>query len=374
MMKLPNVSRKMNCLVLKMTISSRVNDLSSRVMAIQKACQELRESPKFALLLESILMLGNYLNNEGEDANRIKIIKGFNFDSFVSLSGTKGYDKKTSLFDYLEKVLSLKLPEVYTVAEELPDLKAASFESFDTIRQEEDKLSKQLKDVTDELNSSKSLLGAGHVLEEDKKDVEDSIQELEEFASVAQATITKLHRTVEDARTAYSNVLVYFCQDSSLKSEDFFAFVINFLDALESTHRAQEEKREREKNKKKKGEEMTAIKKRVVKEEKEVGKSVADKEVGKSVAEKDAGKSATEKEEKPVAEEEKPTEKDSAKSEEQVTGSQTESVRTNSQPENAQTENTPTASQTRSVQTDPKTISVESDEHLSSLFDQNMPN
>ena len=50
-------------------------------------------------------MLGNYLNNEGEDANRIKIIKGFNFDSFVSLSGTKGYDKKTSLFDYLEKIL-----------------------------------------------------------------------------------------------------------------------------------------------------------------------------------------------------------------------------------------------------------------------------
>ena len=78
---------------------------------------------------------------------------------------------------------------------------------------------------------------------------------------MAQATITKLHRTVEDARTAYSSVLAYFCQDSSLKSEDFFAFVINFLDALESTHRAQEEKREREKNKKKKEGEMTAIKK-----------------------------------------------------------------------------------------------------------------
>ena len=191
MMKLPNVSRKMNCLVLKMTISARVDDLSTRVTAIQKACQELRESPKFALLMESVLMLGNYLNNEGEDANRIKIIKGFNFDSFVSLSGTKGYDKKTSLFDYLEKILSLKLPEVYAVGDELPDLKAASYESFDTIRQEEDKLSKQLKDVTDELNSSKSLLGTGHVSEEDKKDVEDSIHELEEFASVAQATITK---------------------------------------------------------------------------------------------------------------------------------------------------------------------------------------
>lgn len=352
MMKLPNVSRKMNCLVLKMTISARVDDLSTRVTAIQKACQELRESPKFALLMESVLMLGNYLNNEGEDANRIKIIKGFNFDSFVSLSGTKGYDKKTSLFDYLEKILSLKLPEVYAVGDELPDLKAASYESFDTIRQEEDKLSKQLKDVTDELNSSKSLLGTGHVSEEDKKDVEDSIHELEEFASVAQATITKLHRTVEDARTAYSSVLAYFCQDSSLKSEDFFAFVINFLDTLESTHRAQEEKREREKNKKKKEGEMTAIKKRVVKEE-----EVKEGEV-----------------------------KETSSVENVQVVSQVENTQGSSQVENtqesSQVENTPTSSQTESAQTpsqtphpqDPQTMSVEGNASLASLFDQNMPN
>ena len=356
MMKLPNVSRKMNCLVLKMTISSRVNDLSSRVLAIQKACQELRESPKFALILESVLMLGNYLNNEGEDANRIKIIKGFNFDSFVSLSGTKGYDKKTSLFDYLEKILSLKLPEVYTVADELPDLKAASYESFDTIRQEEDKLSKQLKDVTDELNSSKSLLGTGHVSEEDKKDVEDSVHELEEFASVAQATITKLHRTVEDAKTAYSSVLAYFCQDSSLKSEDFFAFVINFLDALDSTHRAQEEKREREKNKKKKEGEMTAIKKRVVEE--------------------DVKKSS--EEQKPVVE--KAEMKEASQVETVQSISQAESVRT-SQAESVQTSQTETiqTSQVKNDQqtTSPKdsqTMSIEGNESLASLFDQKMPN
>ena len=213
-------------------------------------------------------------------------------------------------------------------------------------------MSKQLKDVTDELNSSKSLLGTGHVSEEDKKDVEDSIHELEEFASVAQATITKLHRTVEDAKTAYSSVLAYFCQDSSLKSEDFFAFVINFLDALESTHRAQEEKREREKNKKKKEGEMTAIKKRVVKEE-----EVKEEEV-----------------------------KEASSVENVQVVSQVENTQGSSQVENTQTllqvENTPTSSQTESAQTpsqtphpqDPQTMSVEGNASLASLFDQNMPN
>ena len=164
---------------------------------------------------------------------------------------------------------------------------------------------------------------------------------------MAQATITKLHRTVEDARTAYSSVLAYFCQDSSLKSEDFFAFVINFLDALESTHRAQEEKREREKNKKKKEGEMTAIKKRVVKEEEVKETSSVENVQVVSLVENTQGSS-------------------------QVENTQTSS----------QVENTPTSSQTESAQTpsqtphpqDPQTMSVEGNASLASLFDQNMPN
>ena len=197
--------------------------------------------------------------------------------------------------------------------------------------------------------------------EEDKKDVEDSIHELEEFASVAQATITKLHRTVEDARTAYSSVLAYFCQDSSLKSEDFFAFVINFLDALESTHRAQEEKREREKNKKKKEGEMTAIKKRVVKEE-----EVKEGEV----------KEASSVENVQVVSQVENTQ-GSSQVENTPSSSQVENT-----PSSSQVENTPSSSQTESAQTpsqtphpqDPQTMSVEGNASLASLFDQNMPN
>ena len=62
---------------------------------------------------------------------------------------------------------------------------------------------------------------------------------------------------------------IYMANDGELPIQVLSgrAGYINFLDALESTHRAQEEKREREKNKKKKEGEMTAIKKRVVKEE-----------------------------------------------------------------------------------------------------------
>ena len=208
------------------------------------------------------LMLGNVLNNADEEANRIKVVKGISFDSFAALSGTKGYDKKTSLLVYLEKILSVKLPDVFSVYDELTDLSAAAHESFDGIRQEEDDLSKQLKAVTDELKSSQNLLDSGRLIGEEKKDVEDSIHELEEFASTAQSTISKLHGTVEDARESFSGLLAYFCQEPKQKSEDFFNYVIVFLDELMKCHKQQEEKRERIQNKKKKEEELRAMKKK----------------------------------------------------------------------------------------------------------------
>ena len=262
MLKLPNVSRKLDCLVLKMTMDSRVSDLLKRSSLIKSACNQLQTSSKFALLLESVLMLGNVLNNADEEANRIKVVKGISFDSFAALSGTKGYDKKTSLLVYLEKILSVKLPDVFSVYDELTDLSAAAHESFDGIRQEEDDLSKQLKAVTDELKSSQNLLDSGRLIGEEKKDVEDSIHELEEFASTAQSTISKLHGTVEDARESFSGLLAYFCQEPKQKSEDFFNYVIVFLDELMKCHKQQEEKRERIQNKKKKEEELRAMKKK----------------------------------------------------------------------------------------------------------------
>ena len=85
MLKLPNVSRKLDCLVLKMTMDSRVSDLLKRSL-IKSACNQLQTSSKFALLLESVLMLGNVLNNADEEANRIKVVKGISFDSFAALS------------------------------------------------------------------------------------------------------------------------------------------------------------------------------------------------------------------------------------------------------------------------------------------------
>ena len=255
MCKLRRPLAKLDCLVLKMVLELKVKEIKNRVGYIEKACEELKKSEKFKLLIESVLMIGNLLNNQNEDAKRVVMVQAISFDSLSSLSNTKGYDKKTSLLSYLESVLNEELPVVFDVYSDLPDLEAATHESFDGIRQDEDDLGKQLKSVTDELKQTEALLKSGNVKEEERKDLEESKSNLQEFASKAQTTVAKLHDDVEAGKEAYKQTLVYFCQDLTLSSDDFFNYITDFFGTLLGMHRKMEEMRERMSNKKKKEEE-----------------------------------------------------------------------------------------------------------------------
>ena len=115
MIKLPRPLIKLDCLNLKMNLTARIEDIQSRMNSISNACNELKTSQKMRLLFEAILMLGNILNTQNEDVNKIVIVKSFTVTSLASLSGTKGYDKKTSLLMFLERILDEKLPSVFSV-------------------------------------------------------------------------------------------------------------------------------------------------------------------------------------------------------------------------------------------------------------------
>ena len=296
MCKLRRPLAKLDCLVLKMVLELKVKEIKNRVGYIEKACEELKKSEKFKLLIESVLMIGNLLNNQNEDAKRVVMVQAISFDSLSSLSNTKGYDKKTSLLSYLESVLNEELPVVFDVYSDLPDLEAATHESFDGIRQDEDDLGKQLKSVTDELKQTEALLKSGNVKEEERKDLEESKSNLEEFASKAQTTVAKLHDDVEAGKEAYKQTLVYFCQDLTLSSDDFFNYITDFFGTLLGMHRKMEEMRERMSNKKKKEEEMKSMKKAAEASKKSVVKEGETEKEGEKGKEEEEDKKDGERE------------------------------------------------------------------------------
>ena len=195
-------------------------------------------------------MLGNTLNVQNEEANRMTMTHAVQLDSLSSLSNTKGFDKKTSLLIFLEKLLALKYPEVFDLQEELSDLPLASRESFVDIQQDEESLNKQLNSLTGELQSIEKE--SKEAKDEEKKELEESAQQLSDFASAAQGKIVAIRNEVEKVKEVYADFLQYFCQDRELKSDEFFSGLCAFLDELRVIHTRMQEQRERMQRKKEK--------------------------------------------------------------------------------------------------------------------------
>ena len=250
MAKLPRCRNKLDCLSLKMTISSSIQDIKERVGYIAQACTELRSSQRFRVLIECVLMLGNTLNIQNEEASRMVMVQAFQLDSLLNLANTKGFDKKTSLFMFLEKLLVLKYPEVFDVQEELPNLPQAARESFETIQKDQDTLSKQLESVTSELKSVENEVSSAEG--EAKQELEEAAKRLGDFASTAQVQIVDLRNDVDKVKETYMEFLQYFCQDTTLKSDEFFTSLCGFFDELRSLHAKMTEQRERLQRKKEK--------------------------------------------------------------------------------------------------------------------------
>lgn len=290
MNKLKSPLSKLQCLSLKMMLPKRVTDIENRKRYIEEACKELKESQKLKLIMESILMIGNVLNNQNEDIKRVEMVKSFTLASLSGLSSTKGFDKKTSLLDFLERVLAAKIPEVFDVYEELPNLIPASRETLDGIKSDRDSLANQLGIVTTELKNTKNSLDNDSLTNEERSDLEQSIQEMKEFTSNAQSVIDKLKNDIENTKTCYSNTVAYFGQDDSLSTDEFFNYFIGFIESLLVVHRKMEEMRERANNKLKKQKEMEMKQKNKMKQQVS-GKNV---DLSKEVVSKESDKSDTE--------------------------------------------------------------------------------
>ena len=250
MAKLPRCRNKLDCLSLKMTITSSIQDIKQRVGFIAQACSELRTSQRFRVLIECVLMIGNTLNVQNEEASRMVIVQAFQLDSLLNLTNTKGFDKKTSLFMYLEKILVLKHPDVFDVQEELKSLPQAARESFESIQKDQDTLSKQLESVASELKSIENEVSSAQG--EAKQELEEAMKRLGDFASTAQVQIVDLRNEVDKVKETYMDFLQFFCQDTTLKSDEFFVSLNGFFDELRSLHGKMTEQRERMQRKKEK--------------------------------------------------------------------------------------------------------------------------
>ncbi|PHU28892.1 Formin-like protein 14 [Capsicum chinense] len=99
LMKVPRVESKLRVFSFTISFSNQVNDLRSNLSTINDATREVKESAKLRQIMQTILTLGNALNQGTARGSAV----GFKLDSLLKLSDTRARNNKMTLMHYLCK-------------------------------------------------------------------------------------------------------------------------------------------------------------------------------------------------------------------------------------------------------------------------------
>eukprot|EP00268_Persea_americana_P041877 TRINITY_DN4183_c1_g2_i4.p1 TRINITY_DN4183_c1_g2~~TRINITY_DN4183_c1_g2_i4.p1 ORF type:complete len:680 (-),score=187.41 TRINITY_DN4183_c1_g2_i4:467-2320(-) len=199
LMKVPRVESKLNVFSFKITFSTQVKDLRSNLNIVNDVAREVKESVKLRQIMQTILTLGNALNQGTARGSAI----GFKLDSLLKLSDTRAKNNKMTLMHYLCKLLAEKMPELLDFDKDLIHLEAASKIQLKALAEEMQAVSKGLEKVEKELTASD---GDG--------DVSKGFQKvLKVFLDTAEAEVRSLISLYSEVGRNADSLSQYFGED-----------------------------------------------------------------------------------------------------------------------------------------------------------------
>ncbi|CAN0467116.1 unnamed protein product [Hapterophycus canaliculatus] len=109
MIKVPKREQRLQGMLYKQLMGTRQQDLRSRAGLIKSACLDVRQSGRLKQLFGIILTLGNKLNDVRRAQTLLPLTMalppGFTLDSLIQLHIVKASDRKTSVLQYLVKLV-----------------------------------------------------------------------------------------------------------------------------------------------------------------------------------------------------------------------------------------------------------------------------
>ncbi|GJS24143.1 formin-like protein 14 [Tanacetum coccineum] len=147
--KVPLVESKLRVFAFTCTFASQVSDLRKQLSVINDASIEVKESEKLRQIMQTILTLGNVLNQGTARGSAV----GFKLDNLLKLSDTRARNNKMTLMHYLCKLISEKMPELLEFDKDLVHIDAASKIPFKDLAEEVQEVSKGLEKVEQELTA-----------------------------------------------------------------------------------------------------------------------------------------------------------------------------------------------------------------------------
>ncbi|XP_056174863.1 formin-like protein 18 isoform X2 [Syzygium oleosum] len=216
LLKVPRVESKLRVFSFKIQFHSQVSDLSSSLNVVNAASEEIRNSVKLKRIMQTILSLGNALNQGTARGSAI----GFRLDSLLKLTDTRAKNNKITLMHYLCKVLAEKLPEVIDFHKDLMHLEASTKVQLKFLAEEMQAISKGLEKVVQELAAS----------ENDGPISENFCENLKEFLGIAEAEVRSLASLYSSVGRSADALALYFGEDPArCPFEQVVSTLLNFV-------------------------------------------------------------------------------------------------------------------------------------------------
>ncbi|XP_063935860.1 formin-like protein 18 isoform X2 [Daucus carota subsp. sativus] len=240
LMKVPRVEAKLRVFAFKIQFCSQVSDLRKSLNAVNSTSEEVRNSMKLKRIMQTILSLGNALNQGTARGSAV----GFRLDSLLKLTDTRARNNKLTLMHYLCKVLAEKLPELLDFHKDLVTLEISTKLKY--LAEEMQAISKGLEKIVQELTASE---GDGPVSE-------TFCQILKEFLGFAEAEVRSLASLYSVVGKNADALALYFGEDPArCPFEQVVSTLRNFVRMFVRAHEENCKQIELEKKKSQKEEE-----------------------------------------------------------------------------------------------------------------------
>ncbi|XP_036212605.2 protein diaphanous isoform X2 [Bactrocera oleae] len=221
----------------KLTYSDVIQDIKPDIVAGTAACEEVRNSKKFAKVLELILLMGNYLNS----GSKSEAAYGFDMSYLAKLCNTKDIDNRHTLLHYLVKVIENEFTDIMDFYNDLAHIDKASRVNLDSIQRSMRQMISALKSLETDLKNNK-------VPQCD----DDKFNEIMgEFSYDCRLHVDLLGKMQVQMEKLYKDLGEYFSFDHNKYSmEEFFTDIKAFKDAFiqaqqENVHQREEENKKR---------------------------------------------------------------------------------------------------------------------------------
>ncbi|PIM99220.1 WASP-interacting protein VRP1/WIP, contains WH2 domain [Handroanthus impetiginosus] len=223
LMQVPRIEYKLRVFSFKIQFSSQVSDLRKSLNVVNSAADEIKGSTKLKRIMQTILSLGNALNQGTARGAAI----GFRLDSLLKLTETRARNNKMTLMHYLCKVLSDKLPELLDFWKDLTSLEPASKIQLKFLAEEMQAINKGLEKVMQELSMSES---DGPVSDQFRK-------ALKEFLCFSEGEVRSLASLYAGVGRNVDSLILYFGEDPArCPFEQVISTLLNFMRMFKQAH------------------------------------------------------------------------------------------------------------------------------------------